>query len=156
MSTVLVTQLKRQVRVQGGRTIVINGGRGPKGDKGDASDYACSILTATGAISALRVVRKDAAGSLQYCDGNTAAHAGTALGVSLTAVGAGGGTVSVVTSGRMGDNVWAWTIGQPVYCGANGVLTQNAATPTAWIQQIGVADSATSLVIGIQTAIVKL
>ena len=118
-------------------------------------DVFVTRKAATGAISALRVVCTDSASDLQYCDGDDAGHSGHALGVSLTAVGAGGGIVNVVTAGRMADALWSWTPGLPVYCGADGVLTQDPEAPDAFVQQVAVADSATSIVVGIRMAVVK-
>ena len=129
---------------------------GPPGPQGGGGGSAVKQdIAAAGAISALRVLRTDATGDLVYCDADTAVQANTAVGISNTAVGGAGGDVEVITAGYMTDAAWTWTPGAPIFCGATGALTQNAATPTGFLQQIAVATSATEVVVSIETAVVK-
>lgn len=114
-----------------------------------------TTLTATGAISALRVVTVTAGAIAKYCDGNTAGDANTAIGITMTATGVGGGTLTVKTFGTMTDAGWSWTPGAKIYCGAAGALVTDPDTPTAFAQQIAVAQSATTVKMSIQSAIVK-
>ena len=102
-------------------------------------------------LSALRGVRADADGKAVYCDAADAADADSAIGITQTAAAAGG-AVTVVANGRMTDANWDWTPGRPVFLGSNGALTQTAPT-TGFVQQLGVADSAISMIVGIQKAI---
>lgn len=69
--------------------------------------------------------------------------ADAALGVTTHAAAAGE-IVRVVTFGSLSENSWAWTPEEPVWLGANGLLTQIA--PAAGTSlQVAVAKSATAL-----------
>lgn len=112
---------------------------------------AFTMTAGAAPLSALRAVRADAAGLAVYCDAAAAADADSAIGITQTAAAAGA-AVTVVAAGRLTDANWAWTPGAPVYLGPSGTLTQTAPA-SAFVQQIGVADSAISLIVNIQMAI---
>jgi hypothetical protein len=63
--------------------------------------------------------------------------------------------VLVQPSGEIQDPVWNWVAGTPIYLGLSGNLTQSLPT-TGFHVEIGVADSATSIIIRIQPPIYLL
>lgn len=128
-------------------TIAAPGPQGPKGDPGDAADTP--TFESGESISAKRVIRVD--GDLAYyADATNGAHAGKAIGISVGAASIGD-TVTVRMTGMIDEPTWTLTEG-PVYVGANGALTQSV-TGLAFVQQIGVAVSATQININPQLAI---
>jgi hypothetical protein len=153
-----VTVNRTLVEFSGGRSLgIVQGGRGVKGDKGDPStgaEQTTHKATVTVPLSALRVVKPNGT-DLAYCDGDTAVDCGKALGVTSTATGGAGGEIDVVTGGKMTDALWSWTSGAKLYCGANGALVADPEAPTAFAQQVAVADSATSIIVGVKLAIKK-
>lgn len=122
---------------------------GPQGPPGDAQG---TTLVAGEALSALRVVRADpATGRAFYADAGTAAHAGLAVGLTLTS-GALGAPVTVLTAGLAQDANWAWDVSpgadRRLYLGANGLLGQGPpGGGAAFVQRVGVVASATSAVV---------
>lgn len=113
--------------------------RGPAGPSGEAI-----TTTAIGAVSALRVVASGSGGA-QLVDPANVNSMALMLGVTETSA-ADGGALTVRRSGFMSDPSWNWTAGQPIYCGALGVLT--AAPPTSVaVRQFAVAVDATTILI---------
>ena len=120
---------------------------GPPGPAGDAN----VTFTAGVAIGGHRLVRLNA-GLLRYMSNDQPADANMALGVSRNAA-ALGQAVTVQGSGLLSEPSWTWTPDLPVFCGINGLLTQ--LVPTAgFILVIGVAVSATDIIIAIKTPLV--
>lgn len=109
-------------------------------------------LTAAEAIGGHRVVSTDAAGEAVYTDPATAASVARAVGLSVGAAAAGA-SLRVRTAGALTESSWAWTPG-PVYAGASGVPTQTVPA-TGHILQIGVAVSATKLVVRLEKPIYR-
>lgn len=91
-----------------------------------------------------------------YCDAANPAHILNCIGVSSNA----GATNDIIQIGDLGQTVnasWAWVIGQPVYIGPMGVLTQTYPTSgVAFIRVIGFANSATSIYVEIQPPIIPI
>lgn len=145
VSNVIETNITSGVQVT--TTLAVVGPQGPKGDPGDAADIP--TFEAGENLSAKRAIRveNDLA---YYADGSNAAHAGQALGISVGAVSAGD-TVTVRMTGMITEPTWTLTEG-PVFVGANGQLTQSL-VGLAFVQQIGVAVSATQININPQLAI---
>ena len=124
------------------------GQQGPPGPPGPES-----VITATAgeALSGQRAVRLVNA-QAYYCDGDTVAHAGTCVGITQNAALLGA-TVTIQNIGKYTDLTFALTEG-PLFVGTNGALST---TPgTAFSQEIARAVSATSLVINIQPAYIKV
>jgi hypothetical protein len=86
-----------------------------------------------------------------YCDADTPADSGAAIGITKTAA-ITGSTVEYLIAGPMSDAGWAWTPGRPVFCGANGVLTQTAPA-TAFVQPVAVAETETTIIVQIQPSV---
>ncbi len=102
--------------------------------------------TAAVTISGQIAVAASAAGVVP-ADAATPALAGALLGIAATAALAGG-SIEIQGAGQMEFGGWAWTPGAPVYAGAGGVLTQVPPT-TGFLQIVGVAQDATTLVIAL-------
>lgn len=128
--------------------------QGPPGPQGQPGQSGASYLTyiADGALGGQRVVRATTDGKVGYLDPSDPAQAHAAIGLTMGAA-ADGATVNVQFSGEMSEPGWAWTANQPVFAGANGVPTQTP--PGSGFQAaIGVATSATAMVIQIKSPIV--
>lgn len=128
-------------------TVSVPGPQGPKGDTGE------SVTTQTHEagtnLSGHRAIR--VSNGLAYvADGSNAAQAGRAIGIS-TGAALLGDDVTIQTAGSITEPSWSWTDG-PVFIGVNGILTQSL-VGLAFVQQVGVSTSATSLDINPQLPI---
>lgn len=72
------------------------------------------------------------------------------IGIVVAAVSAGGLAV-LVRSGTYTDLSWNWIAGDAVVLGDNGVLTQTLPVDAQVLQPLGIAISATRLIIRIDT-----
>jgi hypothetical protein len=63
--------------------------------------------------------------------------------------------VQIQITGIVTEPTWTWTPDQMVFLGLNGVLTQTVPSGALFIQPIGIARTATKLVLNIQPAILK-
>lgn len=113
------------------------------------------VMTSGSALSALRVVVSDVTNRAILADSGTAAHADRAYGLTITAVGAAGVSVTVLLSGYHTDVVWAWDVTKPIFLGANGVLTQISPV-TGFTQQVARPITATSLSFGTHSSFVLI
>lgn len=77
-------------------------------------------------LSALRVVAV-VNGQLVYADHRIEAHAYTIAGLTRAAVAVGQSPV-LLGEGVISDASWQWTLGQPIFLGQNGFLTQDASS----------------------------
>jgi hypothetical protein len=68
-------------------------------------------------------------GSVGYADNLTASHAYLVIGISQSAA-MSGAPVDIYNRAIVTESGWSWTAGQPVFCGANGLLTQVPPTRT--------------------------
>jgi hypothetical protein len=127
------------------------GARGPAGADG-LSGGANLTGTAGGNISGHKVVRYDNAGLVQLADASILTHANKAVGITTGATTTGA-EVTIQNGDLMVHNGWSWTIDTPVFLGTNGSLTQST-SGLAFTQVIGIANSATSITINIQPAII--
>lgn len=85
-----------------------------------------------------------------YADSADTSHINRVIGMTKSAWSLGD-LVEVFNGGEIIEPSWSWNVGA-VYLGSNGLLTQIPPT-TGFIQQIGVALSATKLLISIQQPI---
>lgn len=137
-----VSQVPNNINVAGAPGI-----RGPKGEDGQAVNI--QTFEAGANLSGHRAIRVSA-GLAYVCDGATAAHAGRCIGVSTGAAAQGDATL-IQTIGVLTEPSWSWIEG-PVFVGADGILTQSLAG-LAFIQQVGVAVSSTTVDINPQLPI---
>lgn len=99
------------------------------------------------ALSALRVVR--AAGPGRVCYARPPELEARAP-IGITSAGAASGeTITLVSRGEMRDASWFWTPGAPLLLGANGTLTQTQPSGQPYLVVMGVAVSATAIVVRI-------
>jgi hypothetical protein len=101
-------------------------------------------------LSALRVVRLDAANKAVYADNDTAANA-NAVGITTSAATAGA-TAAIRYAGLLEDSGWAWTQG-PIYIGTGGTLTQTAPAGGLVLREVARAISDTKIIIDIEPLI---
>lgn len=134
--------------VPGPVIVVTQGLQGPPGIPGQ---QFISYLTAQ-ALGGQRVVYLFAAGLVDYLDPNNLLHCLSLTGLTMGAAGAGA-TVLVQAFGEMTEPSWAWTPEQPVYAGANGVLTQVLPTGGC-VLILGIAVTPTTLFLNPQFPIV--
>lgn len=124
--------------------VVAAGAQGPQGIPGESS----SLINALAAVnlSGHRGVVLDSFGQALYADNNTVAHANKFAGITQGAVVAGS-NATVQRQGEITEPSWAWTPDQPVYLGANGILTQTMPVPASakFSLIIGVAQTATKI-----------
>ena len=163
-ATILTSQNNAQVVVGGTQApqIVVNnqtqrivttgqqGIQGAQGDIGPSGGVAESRI-ASEDLGGHRVVRSTGAGTAGYASSDNVLHGDDTLGMTLGAVSAGG-TVSVLRVGPVTHAGWAWTAGEPVFLGLNGLPTQTA-PETGFAQVIGHAESATTLFLSIEPTV---
>lgn len=109
------------------------GPQGPPGPQGPAGSGAAVEYLSAQALSAHRAVAVQDDGTVDYADNATPGDLNRLFGISLTATSAPGETLSVIHEGTVSEVTWSWTMGEPIYIGANGLLTQTAPTsPSAY------------------------
>lgn len=101
-------------------------------------------LIASGAIGGHRVVVTNGDGTCSYADASNVAHKMRIVGISSSAA-IDGADVIIVTLGKIIETSWNWTIGEPVFVGTNGLLTQTAPTTPSFQHIIGVAIDADTI-----------
>lgn len=116
----------------------------PTGE-GDSSSVVTVNYQAAVAIGAFRAVAIDNNGDLIYADKDTLDHRNRILGITITAVSAGG-TPVVVQFGHIDEITWSWTMNLPIYLGTNGLLTQTPPT-SGILQQLGYPTSSIGMVV---------
>ncbi len=105
-------------------------------------------ITAAADIGGHRVITMQG----QYADCGNPADAFAVAGITLQAV-ASGTTVQVQTYGELTETSWNWLVGQPVYLGTAGQLTQTPPS-AAFILVVGIPVTATTLLLDIQQPII--
>ena len=128
--------------------IISGASQGPPGPQGNAGGVLSAVAAQTiSANTAVALVN----GQLVPAQSGTAVQAGNVLGIALNG-GQAGATIAIQQSGEMSLSGWNWTLGQPIFVGLNGPLTQTP--PTAGFSQvIGIPLSATSISIWLQPPI---
>jgi hypothetical protein len=116
-----------------------------------ATDYTAITIDrpAASALSGHRCVRV-VDGEASYCDAADASHIGQAIGITNGAASQGN-DAAIVTHGPLSEIGWNWSPG-PVYCGADGALTQST-TGLAFVQQVAIAEGANDIFVSIHPAI---
>lgn len=127
------------------------GPQGPPGPVGPSGGAALS-RTADQALSGHRVVRATSATGANYADPSILEHRDTVLGIT-TGAAVSGAAVLVLSAGELAEPSWSWTPGLPIYVGNSGALTQ-VAPLSGWLLVVGVATSATSMVVRLHPPIV--
>ena len=148
------------VEVEGGATVsaVVDAARtvsagtvGVQGAQGLPGDTESRI--ASGAIGGHRLVRCTSATHVGYASNDDADHGDDTLGMTAEAA-IDGAAIRVLKSGGLSLAGWAWTPGDPVYLGTNGLPTQTLPeAPAKFIQIIGYAEAADTVQLQLQPPI---
>ena len=114
------------------------------------ASVATGVLTETAAntLSGHRVV-KYSGSRVAYADPATIGDAELVVGITTQAA-QGGDAVVVRYAEEMVEPTWTWSPG-PVFCGPQGQLTQVPPLSGAWLRQIGVAITATRLLVQLRS-----
>lgn len=92
-------------------------------------------------------------GLANYADNLTADHAYLVIGISQSSV-VSGALVDVYNRVLVTESGWSWAVGQPVFCGVNGLLTQTPPTsPAKFLLVVGTAFTPNQLSVDIQEPI---
>lgn len=91
-------------------------------------------------------------GQADYASADNLATALACFGITIGAV-ASGAKARVQIAGRIVEGSWNWTPNEPIYLGLNGLLTQTPPTGGNIVRQLGLAETATSMLVQIQPAI---
>lgn len=127
--------------------------QGVQGEPGEGGIGGTINLTAAAIVSGHRVIATDENGEAIYADKGTPSHVGRVLGISMNAATVGA-SVAVKTFGEFSEPTWAWNAGEPIYLGANGVLTQTP--PLAGILlEVAFALTSTSIFVSIKQPFVR-
>lgn len=130
--------------------ILTTGEQGPPGRDGSSLSGVIS-MTAAITLSGHRAIRSDGTGQATYASNTDVGDGNAVLGIS-TGSALAGATVDVQYAGSLIEPSWNWTPNAPVFCGANGVLTQ-AAPVTGFALIVGVAIAPTVLALGVKQPI---
>jgi hypothetical protein len=128
------------------------GPQGPQGPQGIPGSSGASTFTRTAAqaLSGHRVMKTVGSSSVNYASNDQSADALLVEGITANAASQGDDIV-VQDSGEMADGSWNWALG-PIYCGANGQLTQSPPAG-AWIRQVALAVDTDTIIVGLQPPI---
>jgi len=111
--------------------------------------------TAAVTIGGHRVVRV-ASDGVRLVSSEELLHAGAAVGIT-TGAALAGDLATVKFSGEISEPSWNWTPTFPVFIGNEGQLKQSPPSfPDAFSQVVGIATSATSIAINIQSPIILI
>lgn len=125
--------------------VVAQGQQGPPGAQGPPGPAGASVTSyvAGETLGGNRAVKANVSGQAVYAT-NTDAASQHLLGVT-TGAAVFGDNVSVQRSGVMVEPSWSWSPNQPVFLGANGVLTQTYPTGALLSIIVGFALTPTSI-----------
>jgi len=104
------------------------------------------------ALGGQRLVKFNAVGDVVYVDSSVAADANLVIGMTTQAAGLGG-TLNVLRLGNWTEAGWAWTPGAPLFVSTTGQFSESLGS--AFVQQVGVAQTATTIAIGIRLGLVR-
>lgn len=129
------------------RTVVATapGVQGPRGAEGGTS----VTRIAAQALGGHRLVRSIDAQQVDYVSNDNPLHGDDTLGLTLGAAVAGA-PIEVQATGQVTFAGWAWTPGEPVFAGRDGLLTQVAPDPDTgamFSQPVGHAETSTTLLL---------
>ena len=118
-------------------------------DYGAPPEYKSYMAAAP--VRAHHVVVGQVDGKARELDIDTPGHGLSILGIARTAADTGV-TFSVQSSGYMTEAGWSWTPNEPIYAGAEGLLTQSVPAGS-FIVIVALALSATEINVFLQTPI---
>lgn len=125
------------------------GTQGPIGPSGGSATSAVSDTP----IGGHRFVYFDSAHNAKYASNDVLTHAAKVVGMTLGATNAGD-VINVLRSGAITEPSWSWVVDQPVFLGANGLMTQTQPeAPALFSLIVGFPITATTLFISIREPI---
>jgi len=130
----------------------LQGPAGARGADGSSSSAFSSYVAATSVSGHIAVVL-DAAGQCRAADTSSPADHAVA-GLTICAAGAGAPVVTV-HRGILEHIGWSFTVGDPVFLGLAGAITQNLPGAAVFSKVLGVAVSPTRISVDFQPAIFK-
>lgn len=135
-------------------TIARIGPQGPRGVAGAAGASGATNVVGTAGtnVSGHVAVMYSGAGLLVPADASILSHLNKVVGITLNAA-LNGADLTIQGSGIVEHMGWAFTPDQPVFLGLSGSLTQSMAG-LLFALPVGIAVSATKLIVNIQPAIV--
>lgn len=98
-----------------------------------------------------RAVCIDSNQLIQYADSENVNYAYNVLGINISNIDLNG-TPQICNFGEMTSSVWNWTIGLPIYVGADGILTQTKPT-VGFILEIAQPITTTSILVNMKTVV---
>lgn len=126
------------------------GEEGPQGPPGPAGGNVVQ-LQAVGVLGGHRVVRS-VPGGIGYASANNPLHGDDVVGITLQA--GADELINVQVAGEVEEPSWDWTPQEPIFLGADGLLTQvPPEEPAAFVLVFGFATSPTSIMIRIEPPI---
>lgn len=120
----------------------------PKGHDG-ASSFRVLI---NAPIGGQRVVYIDHNGDVQYASNDLVMSMNTVFGMTTEAAVAGS-TINILKIGFVEEPSWSFTLGQPVFLGMNGTITQTPPTNTAFSLIVGFPVTPTKLFVSFREPI---
>lgn len=128
-----------------------NAGVGPT-PPAEVNTVGSGIVGAT-AVNAGYAITTDGSGLLRQADAENVADLNTVIGIAIQ-TGSPGSSVNYVSNGYVTNTGWSFTVRKPLFVGINGELIHAPLPGTlTFIQQIGVAVSATTAMINLSPAI---
>lgn len=110
-------------------------------------------MTAGESLGGHRAVRIATGNLAVYASASQPSTVSSVVGITSGAAALGDTVLVLLDGSRVAEPSWAWAVG-PVYLGENGLLTQTLPSVGA-VKEIGVALSATELLVRIQPEIVR-
>lgn len=119
------------------------GPSGTQGDRGapgrDGAPGGALTRTTAAPLAGGRVVVSVGADRVRAASAMDADDGELILGVCMASAPGAGVDVDVVRLGLVRDSAWSWAVGEPVFCGAAGELTQAPGVGLAYWARVGVA-----------------
>lgn len=126
---------------------------GPQGPPGPAGAGADALtLTAGASVIAYRPIAVDASGQAVPADPTDAAQIGALVGIATNSA-SGGQAVNLSRAGEVTNGGWSWTPGQTLWAALDGGIVSSPPAGAAWWQQLGIALSATKMLVTIEPPI---
>lgn len=133
-------------------TVVEVAAVGPQGPAGEDASFVVSKVAAS-TLGGHRMVILNGDNKATYADNTTITHRNLLFGLTLGAADADD-EVEIQTSGEVVELSWSWTPQQPIWLGANGLLTQTVpVAPAVFRRIIAFAATATRIVLGFKEPI---
>lgn len=125
------------------------GPRGPAGPMGGTPS-----LPASTPLSGHMVVKIDGPTGVAYASNTVVTDAYKVVGMTNQAYGSGD-VATILSSGLIEFGGWAWTPGNPVFLGVNGLPTQTLDPSATFTLMLGIALTPTSVYLSIQSPIIN-